>query len=397
VTQLLAFAGMAFFTGKSADGRAGLWRSDGSAQGTVLVFDGETPSLTVLGDRMFFLRRAQGGVELWKTDGTGAGTEVFDLVPGGGYAVSLTSAGSRLFAFLKTDTTRLATLWASDGTQQGTLRLRDLDIDVVALPVDLRGRAFFDGNDGTTGFELWTSDGFPEGTRLVRDIYPGGESAFPRYLAAGDTTLFFLAADGVHGTSLWRTEGGSATTRRVYDFGSFRYFQDVATIGDVAYFLPDAQLVPRGLWRSDGTAEGTFRLCSIPSSGGEVVRVGGTVFFAGDDGVHGQELWASDGTPEGTRLVADINPGPAASWPEKLSAVGGALFFKADDGQHGFEPWRSDGTTGGTRLVADVLPGRTGSHPGQFIEAGGHVYFTAPWTQDDLSNNDLGVWVLTAP
>jgi ELWxxDGT repeat protein len=121
------------------------------------------------------------------------------------------------------------------------------------------------------------------------------------------------------------------------------------------------------------------------------------VFFAGDDGVHGQELWASDGTPEGTRLVADINPGPAASWPENMSAVGGALFFKADDGQHGFEPWRSDGTTGGTRLVADVLPGRTASHPGQFIEAGGHVYFTAPWTQDDSTNNDLGVWVLTAP
>src|SRR5204862_99041 len=91
------------------------------------------------------------------------------------------------------------------------------------------------------------------------------------------------------------------------------------------------------LWRSDGTAAGTFAVTQSPMGGdthpyGEHV-VGSTLFFAGrgQDGSGGQgdELYRTDGTPGGTVLVKDINPGPASSDPSILTDVNGTLFLIA--------------------------------------------------------------------
>ena len=157
---------------------------------------------------------------------------------------------------------------------------------------------------------------------------------------------------------------------------------DVAWLGAVKLFAASDALNGVELWRSDGTAAGSYLVADIwPGMTGSLptnlVTVYGEVFFSANDGAHGPELWASDGTAGGTYMVSDIAPGPSGSNPDYLTAVNGLLFFAADDGVRGTELWCSDGSAEGTRLVSDINPGAGSSSPQQLIDYNGSLYFLA--------------------
>ena len=85
----------------------------------------------------------------------------------------------------------------------------------------------------------------------------------------------------------------------------------------------------------------------------------GRMYFAADDGIHGAELWVTNGTASGTRIIKDINPGQAGSFPKFFFDLGTTIVFAADDGVHGIEWWRTDGTEAGTLLVKDIYSGNS--------------------------------------
>ena len=101
-------------------------------------------------------------------------------------------------------------LWKSDGTEAGTVLVKDIDpgtTPTTAHPSSLTavgGTLFFTADDGIHGRELWKSDGTEAGTVLVKDIDPGTERRLrrrPVLLTAVGGTLFFTADDGTHGRS----------------------------------------------------------------------------------------------------------------------------------------------------------------------------------------------------
>src|SRR5262245_59568198 len=114
------------------------------------------------------------GFELWKTDGTEAGTVlVKDILPGsfGSNIDNLTNVNGTLF-FSATDGAG-AELWRSDGTAAGTVPVKFLTWFPTGL-TNVNGTLFFAADDFTShGVELWKSDGTTTGTVLVKDIYPG--------------------------------------------------------------------------------------------------------------------------------------------------------------------------------------------------------------------------------
>jgi ELWxxDGT repeat protein len=118
-------------------------------------------------------------------------------------------------------------------------------------------------------------------------------------------------------------------------------------------------------------------LSYVPSNTTDFASVGSVNFFAASDALHGVELWRSDGTAGGTYMVSDIAPGPSGSNPEHLTAVNGLVFFAANDGVNGTELWCSDGSSEGTRLVSDINPGAGSSSPQQLIGYSGYLYFFA--------------------
>lgn len=100
-----------------------LWRSDGTAEGTVMVKNLQADPtsmapdlLTTAGPAVYFRTNdGAAGDTLWRSDGTAAGTrQVADLAPGpeGASPGQLTAAGGRLF-FTANDGTAGPALWAA--------------------------------------------------------------------------------------------------------------------------------------------------------------------------------------------------------------------------------------------------------------------------------------------
>lgn len=79
------------------------------------------------------------------------------------------------------------------------------------------GTLYFQANDGTSGFELWKSDGTETGTVRVKDIWPGPSSSYAYFLTDVGGTLYFMASDGTSGSELWKSDGTEAGTVRVKD------------------------------------------------------------------------------------------------------------------------------------------------------------------------------------
>ncbi len=237
-------------------------------------------------------------------------------------------------------------VWVTDGTPAGTRRI--LDLPGLARGADLDGTFYFAAS-AQDGRALWKTDGTVAGTALVYwfNADPSAHTTFRNLTKAGGR-LFFTVDDGVHGEELWTSEGSAAGTRLVKDLtpgpaGSFDDTASFVELGGTLLFSCGFS-APCGLWRSDGTESGTYRLADVEMTR-EGVEVSGAVSFSGTDAAHGMEPWKSDGTAAGTVLVRDIVPGAASSYPTSLVRfAGGFCFHVQDDGS----TWKSDGTEAGT-------------------------------------------------
>lgn len=395
----LAAASRTFlFTAHSTANGRELWRSDGTTAGTVLVRDinpgtadaaiGPASSRITVGGTpvlLFAANDATSGAELWRTDGTAAGTVlVADIRSGvmGSNPANFRSGNGILF----TATTVLGgtELWRTDGITATIVKDIWPGAD-SSLPSELiaAGAAgvLFAANDGTHNRQLWQTNGTDVGTVMVSQIYSQTLSANPAGLFALGNVACFRAADGTAGgNGLWRSDGTAAGTYLLVP--GFTMSTWLMQVGDRAFFMASTSAAGTELWVTDGTMGGTALVKDInPGSASSSITdgcaFGSRLLFVTSTAAEGQELWVSDGTGAGTVLVKDIVPGSGSSTPGGLAASGGRAFFSADDGSNGREPWVTDGTTLGTRMVADIAPGSGSSNAHSFTWLRPDCYFAA--------------------
>ncbi|XZE56277.1 ELWxxDGT repeat protein [Planctomycetaceae bacterium SH139] len=172
--------------------------------------------------------------QFWSSDGTTAGTVLlkdFGTVPFGYITPSeIVRSGNLIFGSVSTDEFG-SELWKSDGTAAGTLLVKNInpntdtpDNELGSYPsnlTDVNGTLYFSASDGSTGFELWKSDGTEAGTMLVKDIKPastgGNYGSYPYYMTGFNGEVYFTANDGTVGEELWKSDGTSAGTVLVSD------------------------------------------------------------------------------------------------------------------------------------------------------------------------------------
>ena len=390
-----------------------LWRSSGTTESTAALGVSASVSsscsnlltpLRRVGGKVFYLKLASSPSSscqesLWVTDGTTAGT-----VPLPGDVVFYENAPflehqGRLWFLAREGGATF--LWKSDGTPQGTGRALDFPAEaknpdsLTSLGPDL----YFAASDSSGNRQAWRSDGTTAGTKRLTsfDDELEGVSYPPQFTRVGATVFFVVQVSGEYG-ALWATDGTPAGTRKVLSpfwTGSTSGPQGLIAFKGALYFFVDDGRVDEAswsLWRSDGTAAGTVPIQSIGFHDEhwqiEPTILGGELFFLMYTG-QGRELWKTDGTAAGTRMVRDIFPGSASSWPAGLTAAGGKLYFSAEDGLHGVELWESDGTEAGTRMVQDISPLSLSSYPAELTAANGFLFFRA---DDGIAGSEL--WAL---
>jgi ELWxxDGT repeat protein len=386
------------------------------------------------------------GTELWKSNGTAAGTVmVKDLAAGNAssYPQHLTAVNGALYF------TAGNGLYRTNGTAAGTVLVKNFSAPPTGLE-NVNGTLYFAANDGTKGTELWKSNGTAAGTVLVKDLVAAG-SASPSALFNANGTLYFSAAGGLYksnGTAagtvlvksfatpltqftllngkvyftdqedLWRTDGTGAGTILLKGFPGYVNWEgewmtaeprQFTVSGGKLFLITTLDEGNLQLWKSDGTAAGTTLVQTLGSVSVPTVSnladLNGMLYFAHSVGTNNESLYRTDGTT--VTLVKNFGYGtPDINW---LTYANGRLYFAAGidpwyEGPYGHpsrvELWTSDGTTEGTYLVADINPdlgggedpSEGGSYPMWLVDAKGVIYFTA-------DNGTVGreLWTYTTP
>lgn len=267
-----------------------LWKSNGTASGTVKVKDifpgpasSEPRNITVVNATTTYFSANDGnhGRELWKTNGTSSGTTIVkDILKGKSSSnpTSICAVGNMVF-FAARDGQNGNELWKSDNTTDGTLMVKNINPIVRASSnpqflTEVSGKLYFRASNGTSGTELYKSNGTNDGTSLLKDVRVGSRSGSIRNLIDVNGTLFFTANDGIHGDELWKSKGTTGSTTIVKDLNP-------------------------GAGGSNNTSPDGFAM-------GNFTNVNGTLFFTAGKGAKEAFFVRSDGTQAGTYRVADM-------------------------------------------------------------------------------------------
>ncbi len=283
---------------------------------------------------------SQNGTNLWRSDGTEAGTYKIKDMP----VWNIVSDGTYAYVSDQFD------LWKTDGTASGTVKM-NFRYPIVGTSNTNDSTYVFSGSlthwNGITFLinngEYSTPLQKIQGNSLVTLGYTGC------YLDASQTICsgFDVAANA----------GGLYPTST----GIFFFGKNYTAPGQSANYE---------LWKSDGTVGGTVKVISFSAGTTPYMPIRANdynsypkqnydniFFFTATDPTNGIELWRSDGTAAGTFMVKDINAGPADSRPQGLGVIDGICYFSAVTADNGREIWKSNGTEAGTMMVQDLDPG----------------------------------------
>ncbi|MCI5056692.1 MAG: T9SS type A sorting domain-containing protein [Flavobacteriales bacterium] len=383
------------------------------------------------GSLYFYATDSLGSKGLWKSDGTLSGSFMIKEL---NIETPLFEMNGNL-VFRAYDQNHNSELWISDGTSNGTYMIHDINgltntgSSIENLTV-IDSLLYFRASDTIHGKELWVTDGTSSGTKLVADIYPGLGSSDPYYISSGGP-VFFNASDAGVGTgglfnyigqTLTKVASDTVLGSPIYEINGYHIFSgsvngdqelwQVDSIGNIQklknlnssgtawpsqfnltssmlYFSAIDSLGP-GLWKSDGTTQGTSKIHNFSSLPIQSQLLNGNLIFSVNDSIH-SGIWKSNTSAgNATPLKSGVYTNSA---PWESAIHNGKLYFIGMDSTFNKALWVTDGTPIGTKKLVPTQAGF--SRPfnyanGDFQSFAGDLYFTARY--DTL---DTELWKLS--
>jgi ELWxxDGT repeat protein len=395
--NITSAANTTFFTATTNSGNIELFKTDGTASGTVQLTSGsqliDFVNLNSFNGKLFFQAydSAKSMFDLWTSDGTVLGTTPF--LAGGSnvqlsyYGEPMAVAGTKLYFQAHDSANGLYDLWVSDGTSAGT---HPAQPGSATAPTNLsnftnvNGKLFFINKNSSGNYELWTSSG----TTLVQ--------TFASYqltnLTAVGSELYFEMYDGTSGLyALWKSDGTSGGTMKVGDVGvgtTNLPFASLTALGSKLFFqVIDATDAPNtgwALWTYNGTTITPFTYGGSANNHVQVegesqmIAFRGYLYFEGDDTANGLTLWKSDGVSTNSNTGLLLSSSSAAvAYPLEMTVDGSKLYFLARnpaDHNNFNDLWSTTGTSASTAPVqtsgyAQGIAGMTASGTKIFFQA----------------------------
>jgi len=330
-----------------------------SLLGTVTVEPFASPRfLEVVGDDVYFSARAtQQGDELWRSDGTAGGTVLVGDIrpgPGGSGPRELTAVGDRIY-FTANDGTGTA-LWFVDPQTPGPQRVSETLPGGGSAELRSRGlltafddRLFFSARDASNQAQIWATT--PTGVEPITSFDEPERLRIRERLVVGDEAYWSILNGATW--ELWRTPANDPAnnTELLHSYvdqagveDDLLQFAAGANIGGVDYLFFAASDAPDSteLWRTNGDPGSIVELTSFNSGGGDgggspraMVEYGGLLYFMGFsksgpyDGEYVPQIWRSDATVVGTQIVHDlaVTSGQPRTLADAEGLVAGGKYF----------------------------------------------------------------------
>jgi ELWxxDGT repeat protein len=253
---------------------------------------------------------------------------------------------TQLFSRQANPTTR--ELWRTDGTAQGTTRIKSIPTSAMQSLGIINGRAFFQVEGDRN--PLWQTNGK---TASPIPAFPSGIIPYNATTVLGNNLLVSLQKNT--SAELWTTNGTTSKRLKQWSYNSgFAWTpQFPTTVGNQTFFSMVNAKQQWRLGRTDGTTRGTIELPQVNPAAQPVTPGKNRVYFEGETPEKGFEWWTSDGTVKGTKILKDIFPGPDSSAPRMLEGLGDRFFALANS-PNGYELWVTEGTAESTKKVKQI-------------------------------------------
>jgi ELWxxDGT repeat protein len=249
---MLPIGNTLYFTGNDYQNGAELWKSDGTATGTVLVKDinttftesGAPANFIEFNNKLFFCATETGAASdtsFWMSDGTGVGTVKLKdgLFNYRDYAIM----NNKLYFYAEELPGNTGGLWVTDGTVSGTKKITSVakgyntfgDFNKPIHLTAVNGKLVYAANTNSLGNELWVSDGNAS-ANMLKDLNNAPEDSYPSNFLEVNGRVYFKATSGFltpgEHIDVWSTDGTLSGTVKHTKPGT-----NVALQGDQRYFI----------------------------------------------------------------------------------------------------------------------------------------------------------------